>query len=113
MTRTYSIEGGCFSLHVNSVLSKTNCEVQQLDSATIFYKPGGGLTAIYSPDGEDISENTLGEEEEGLVWANLDFSLINRAKHFLDTTGQYSRPDLLWLGSDSRDKKHVRPDNQG
>lgn len=43
--------------------------------------------------------------------ADLDFAEINRTKHFLDTTGQYSRPDLLWLGSDVREKKHVRPDN--
>ncbi|KAL3419466.1 aliphatic nitrilase [Phlyctema vagabunda] len=108
LTRTHSIEGGCFSLYINAVLSKKNCEVQNTTSGALFYTSGGGLTAIYAPDGSDISENTLGVEEEGLVFANLDFSEINRTKHFLDTTGHYSRPDLLWLGTDTREKKHVR-----
>lgn len=29
-------------------------------------------------------------------------------RHFADPVGHYSRPELLWLGVDAREKKHVR-----
>jgi predicted amidohydrolase len=72
--------------------------------------PGGGLSAIYGPDGRQISESTLGPDEEGLVIADCNMEEITRNKHFLDTCGHYSRPDLIWLGVDTREKKQVRPE---
>lgn len=34
--------------------------------------------------------------------------LLVDMRHFADPIGHYSRPDLLWLGVDNREKKHVR-----
>lgn len=80
-----------------------------VDGSPAFNAAGGGYTAIYGPDGAQISESTFGPEEEGLVIADCDTSEITRNKNLLDTYGHYSRPDLLWLGVDYREKKNVRP----
>ncbi len=39
----------------------------------------------------------LAKTEEGLVYANLDFSLIAIAKPAADPIGHYSRPDVFQL----------------
>lgn len=49
------------------------------------------------PDGHKMTED-LGEEEEGLLVADLDFNEILKVKAMLDVHGHYSRLDLLWLG---------------
>jgi nitrilase len=110
LTSTHCIEGGTFSLYCNSVVSKRNVEIQDLEDSIMWSVPGGGLSAIYGPDGRQISESTLGPDEEGLVIADCNMEEITRNKHFLDTCGHYSRPDLIWLGVDTREKKQVRPE---
>lgn len=59
------------------------------------------------PDGRKLTED-LGEGEEGLLVADLDFNEILKVKTMLDVHGHYSRPDLLWLGVDAREKRQVR-----
>lgn len=49
-------------------------------------------------------------DQEGLIIADLEMDEILRAKVFLDTQGHYSRPDLLWLGADTKEKERVRYD---
>ena len=69
--------------------------------------PGGGSSAVYGPDGRQLSEDIL-STEEGIIYAYLDLDAILDAKSFLDVVGHYSRPDLLWLGVDKREKLHTR-----
>lgn len=69
--------------------------------------PGGGSSAIFGPDGRKLSVDIL-ETEEGIIYADLNLDDILKYKAFLDITGHYSRPDLLWLGVDDREKKHSR-----
>lgn len=64
---------------------------------------------IIGPDGRKIAGD-LGEEEEGLVIADLDMGELLKVRAMLDVHGHYSRPDLLWLGVDYREKKKVRPE---
>lgn len=109
LTQTHSIEGGCFSIYVNSVIPQSTVDVQNIKEAALFWRTGGGFSEIFGPDGSRVEPLTKAEEhEEGLVMADLDLSEITRAKHWLDTVGHYSRPDLLWLGVDRREKSHVR-----
>lgn len=85
--------------------------MQNIKDAALFWRTGGGFSGIFAPDGSSVETLTkVGEHEEGLVIADLDLSEITRAKHWLDTVGHYSRPDLLWLGVDRREKSHVRPE---
>jgi hypothetical protein len=44
---------------------------------------------------------------EGIVYADLDLSKVVATRGFLDVVGHYSRPDLLWLGVDGRQKEAV------
>ena len=60
---------------------------------------------IIGPDGRVLTE-FLDETTEGLVVADIDPSMALMARSFLDICGHYSRPDLLWLGCDTREKKH-------
>lgn len=57
---------------------------------------GGGFTRIYGPEGSSLAE-PLGEAEEGILYADLDFSLIAIAKSAADPVGHYSRPDIFRL----------------
>jgi predicted amidohydrolase len=74
--------------------------------------PGGGSSAIFGPDGRQMSMD-IPETEEGILYADLDFDDILRAKGFIDICGHYSRPDLLWLGVDDREKLHKRSKEEG
>lgn len=40
--------------------------------------------------------------------ADIDLDEIMKVKAMLNVHGHYSRPDLSWLGVDSREKKQVR-----
>jgi nitrilase len=73
----------------------------------IMSRPGGGSSAIFAPDGRQVSED-LPETEEGIIYANVNLDAILGAKSFLDIVGHYSRPDLLWLGVDKREKLHCK-----
>lgn len=69
--------------------------------------PGGGSSAVFGPDGRQITAD-LPETEEGILYADLDLENILKAKAFVDVCGHYSRPDLLWLGADNKSKAHLR-----
>ncbi|KAG6619331.1 Aliphatic nitrilase [Phytophthora cinnamomi] len=106
----YAVEGGCFVMHTTAVTSQRGIDIMKTQSGPIYNSPGGGCSAIYGPDGRRLSK-WLPETEEGLVYADLDKKLIIAARTLVDSCGHYSRPDMLWLGVDARERKHV--DYQG
>jgi nitrilase len=73
----------------------------------IFGIIGGGHSAVYGPDGRPMSK-PLPPDQEGFIYVELPMDMLVTVRHFSDPVGHYSRPDLLWLGIDSREKKHVR-----
>ncbi|MCJ1331131.1 hypothetical protein MMC10_007818 [Thelotrema lepadinum] len=89
-----------------SVLTQKGIDRMETGSGNMFETPGGGASAIIAPDGKKIAGD-LGAVEEGLVLADLDMNMILGAKSFVDVCGHYSRPDMLWLGIDTRDRKRV------
>jgi len=54
-------------------------------------KPGGGFTQIYSPDGRALCE-PLADDEEGIVYADLDPAMIAVAKAAADPAGRIRDP---------------------
>ena len=59
-------------------------------------KPGGGFTVIYGPDGRALCE-VLPEDQEGILYADLDPTLITMAKATADPVGHYARADAVRL----------------
>jgi nitrilase len=76
-------------------------------SGAVMNSPGGGSSAVFGPDGRKLSQD-LPENEEGIIYADLDYDEVLRAKSFIDVCGHYSRPDMLWLGVDDGAKLHRR-----
>lgn len=66
--------------------------------------PGGGASVIIGPDGRVVS-TPLESTTEGIVYGDIDLDQALFARSFLDICGHYSRPDLLWLGCDTRERK--------
>ena len=60
---------------------------------------------IYAPDGHALCE-PLAEDEEGILYADLDPDMITIAKAAADPTGHYSRPDAVRLVV-NREKRRV------
>lgn len=97
-SRIYAVEGGCFVLAPCSLVTR---EIQDMicqgdPDKEALCPLGGGYTRIYAPDGRDIGAN-LAHDEEGLVFADIDLSLIAYAKTAADPAGHYARRDVTRL----------------
>ncbi|KAJ4108666.1 hypothetical protein NW768_012143, partial [Fusarium equiseti] len=109
LSTTHAIEGNCFVILSSSFYTQKGVDRQKLGDGKLYHIGGGGCDCIIAPDGRIITTD-LGEEEEGLLITDLDMDEIPKVKAMLDVHGHYSRPDLLWLGVDTREKQKVRPD---
>lgn len=107
LSSAYGIEGGCFVLHATALFSQKALDIFRNANAALFNAPGGGSSAIFGPDGRKLSDD-LPEEEEGILYADIDLDEILKVKGFLDACGHYSRPDLLWLGVNSEPQELKR-----
>jgi aliphatic nitrilase len=98
----YAVEGGCFVLAPCAVISQemfdmlcdTPHKAHLLNPRT--GKPGGGFSVIYGPDGRALCE-PLAEDQEGLLFADLDPTLITLSKATADPIGHYARADAVRL----------------
>lgn len=105
--RTYAIESQSFVLHTTAVLSQAGIDRMKTATGVIMNSPGGGCSAVFGPDGRQLTTD-IPEAEEGIIYADLDLDDILKSRAFVDVCGHYSRPDLLWLGVDSTVKSHVK-----
>jgi len=106
LSQAYAIESQTFVLHATTVITQKGIEIMSTQGGPLMSSPGGGASVVLGCDGRAMSE-PLPAAEEGIVYADLDFDQAVFAKSFIDVCGHYSRPDLLWLGVDTRQKKLV------
>ena len=100
-----ALEGRCFVLGCNQYVTrdmypKDLAIADELDVWPETLSAGG--TAIYGPLGEVLGEPLW--NQAGIVYADLDMSLIHRSRFDFDVTGHYARPDVFRLIVDESPK---------
>jgi len=95
VSAVYALEGQCFVLASTMVITPEIIDsLCQTDEQRALMKVGGGCSKIFAPDGSQISEG-LPDDQEGLIFADLDLSMIHIARAAADPAGHYSRPDVV------------------
>ncbi|EME48252.1 hypothetical protein DOTSEDRAFT_60577 [Dothistroma septosporum NZE10] len=108
-SQAYAIESQSFVLHSTTVLTAGGIEAMSTKGAPIMGHANTGSSAVFGPDGRILTPMENPPEE--LIIADVDLSLVTKTKTFADASGHYSRPDLMWLGVDEKQKLVVRPQN--
>lgn len=103
----YAVEGQTFVLAPCALVGDAGqalfCDT---DEKKELLRQGGGFTRIYGPDGSSLA-TPLPETEDGILYADLDFELIDIAKNAYDPVGHYSRPDVFQLRFNPEPTPHV------
>jgi aliphatic nitrilase len=96
-SRIYAVEGQCFVLAPCAVVSHEMIRllIDEPKKERLLVE-GGGFTVMYGPDGRPLAE-PLPENEEGILYAEIDLSIIALAKAAADPAGHYARPDVTRL----------------
>jgi nitrilase len=91
-----ALEGRCFVLASNQFVRKADYPARyQADLADEPEIMSAGGSVIISPLGEVLAGPLW--NEEGLLTAELDFSLLAKSKLDFDCVGHYARPDVFQL----------------
>lgn len=107
VSQVYAVEGQCFVIAPCATVSKAMHEMLCTDDLQRqLLLPGGGFARIYGPDGAPLG-GTLPENEEGILYADIDLGTISLAKAAADPAGHYARPDVTRLLLDSTPRERV------
>jgi predicted amidohydrolase len=99
LMRAHAITGQCFVVMAQPPVTPDMIRAVETDlGPQDVLTPGGGMSAIYSPQGEPLADHR--GPEERLVVADIDLSTILRAKVLVDGAGHYARPEILSLRRD-------------
>jgi nitrilase len=102
VSQVYALEGSSYVLAPCAIVSQEMFDMLADTPQKAFFlnprtsKPGGGFTMIYGPDGKPLCE-PLAEDQEGILYADLDPAMIAIAKAAADPAGHYARPDAVRL----------------
>ncbi|OCA53107.1 carbon-nitrogen hydrolase family protein [Photorhabdus namnaonensis] len=107
VSSVYALEGQCFFIGACALVSQEMIDMMcQTEKHKSLLEIGGGYACIYGPDGKQLAK-PLPENEEGLLYADIDLSAITLAKAVADPAGHYSRPDVTCLLLDKTRRQPV------
>lgn len=115
-SRVYAMQTQTYTIVASSVIGEAAKEFFCGDDADkrATLNHGGGIAQIISPGGTYLCD-PIPEDQEGIVYADIDLNNILMTKSFLDPYGQYSRPDIFCLNinKDPKPKTIVRNEIEG
>lgn len=107
MMRNHALTGQCFVVCSSSPVTQEMLDFLRREfGPTDMLGTGGGWTAIIHPFTATLAGPVSGETEQ-LVTATIDLDDVKDVKMWVDTTGHYSRPDVLRLVVDRSAKRTV------
>ena len=107
--RHIALEGRCFVLSCNQYVTKDMyprnlaCYNDLKDSPEIM---SSGGSAIIDPNGNYLAGPLI--DKKGILYAELDLSLITKSRYDFDAVGHYARPDIFQLNVDEAKRDSVK-----
>jgi aliphatic nitrilase len=112
ISQVYAVEGQCYVIAPTSIIDDATVDYIADSAGEIDpFRPGGGFSMIYGPDGRALNER-VPEHEEGIIYADIDLAACQAAKIIADPAGHYSRPDVTRLLWNQRPAPCVEFDNE-
>jgi len=98
-SRHYAFEGRCFVLAAGLLMKVRDLPAQLAVTEELQNQPDAlvqkGGSSIIGPDGKYVVKPVF--DEERIILAELDMSVIEKERMTLDVSGHYQRPDLFEL----------------